>query len=72
MKDSHRKIIYIGKAKKHPITRETVLLYQGRDGRPMTPFLTEQIDHIDTIIVPTEREALLLENTLIKKTSAQI
>jgi excinuclease ABC subunit C len=33
----------------------------------MIPFLIRQIAHIDTIVVPSEKEALLLENTLIKK-----
>ncbi len=33
----------------------------------MVPFLIRQIVHIDTIVVPSEKEALLLENTLIKK-----
>lgn len=66
MKDVDKRIIYIGKAKN---IKQRVKQYfiPGRDGRPMVPFLTEQIDTIDTLIVPTEREALLLENTLIKK-----
>jgi excinuclease ABC subunit C len=66
MKDEAGKILYIGKAKK---LRQRVKQYfqPGRDGRPMVPFLTAQIASIDPIVVPTEKEALLLENTLIKK-----
>ncbi len=44
----------------------SILLSTG-DGRAMVPFLIQQIAHIDTIVVPSEKEALLLENTLIKK-----
>ena len=66
MKDESGKILYIGKAKR---LRQRVKQYfqPGRDGRSMVPFLTAQVDSIDPIVVPTEKEALLLENTLIKK-----
>jgi len=66
MKNSDDRVIYVGKAKNIQ-TRIKQYFIPGRDGRPMVPFLTEQIEHIDTILVPTEREALFLENTLIKK-----
>lgn len=66
MKDREGKIIYIGKAKD---IRARVKQYfiLGRDTRSMIPVLIEQIDNIDTLITPSEKEALLLENTLIKK-----
>jgi len=41
------------------------LLWQGRARHD--PFLVAEIAHIDTLIVPSEKEALLVENTLIKK-----
>lgn len=65
MKDANNKIIYIGKAN---ILKNRIKQYFSlADTRPMIPFLIQQIAHIDTIVVPSEKEALLLENTLIKK-----
>ncbi len=66
MKDALGNVIYVGKAKQ---LKQRIKQYfaQGGDGRPMIPFLVRQIAHIDTIVVPSEKEALLLENTLIKK-----
>ncbi|HSW86609.1 MAG TPA: excinuclease ABC subunit UvrC [Rhabdochlamydiaceae bacterium] len=66
MKDAAGNIIYIGKAKQLK-NRLKQYFSSGGDGRPMVPFLTAQIAHIDTIIVFSEKEALLLENTLIKR-----
>jgi excinuclease ABC subunit C len=66
MKDESGAVIYVGKAKQ---LKKRIKQYfaKGRDERPMVPHLVAQIAHIDTILVPTEKEALLLENTLIKK-----
>jgi len=66
MKDAKGNILYIGKAKS---LKDRVRQYfvPGRDGREMVPYLTKKIFDIETIIVPNEKEALLLENTLIKK-----
>ena len=66
MKDQRGKILYIGKAKR---LRQRVKQYfiPGRDGRSMVPFLTSQVTDIQTIVTFSEKEALLLENTLIKQ-----
>lgn len=66
MKNDKGKILYVGKAKN---LRNRVKQYfiAGRDGRVMVPFLTSQIEKIDTIVVASEKEALILENNLIKK-----
>lgn len=66
MKDNEGKILYVGKAKN---LRNRVKQYfvPGRDGREMVPYLTAQVKEIDTIIVTSEKEALILENNLIKK-----
>lgn len=66
MKDSAGKVIYVGKAKQLKLRVKQYFAISG-DSRPMIPFLTAQVAHIDTIVVPSEKEALLLENTLIKK-----
>lgn len=66
MKNDEREVIYVGKAKN---LKKRIKQYfvPGRDERPMVPFLTAEIASIDTIVVPNEKEALLLENTLIKR-----
>lgn len=66
MKDPEGKVIYVGKAK---VIKKRVKQYfaPGRDTRPMIPLLLKEIASIDTIVVSTEKEALLVENTLIKK-----
>lgn len=66
MKDRKGTILYIGKAKNLRV-RIKQYFAAARDERIMVPFLTTQIEEIDTIIVSTEKEALLLENTLIKR-----
>ena len=66
MKDGMGKILYIGKAKQ---LRQRVKQYfvPGRDGRMMVPFLTCHVKAIETIVTFSEKEALLLENNLIKQ-----
>ncbi len=66
MKNEGGDVIYVGKAKnlKHRLKQ---YFSAGRDGRPMIPFLVAEVCVIDIIAVPSEKEALLLENTLIKK-----
>jgi excinuclease ABC subunit C len=66
MKNSQGKILYVGKAKN---LRQRIKQYflQGRDTRAVIPYLITQIETIDFIIVTSEKEALLLENNLIKK-----
>lgn len=66
MRSQSKAILYIGKAKN---LRQRVKQYfvPGRDGRTMVPLLVSHIADIDTIIVSSEKEALLLENTLIKQ-----
>lgn len=59
-------VLYVGKAKN---LRARVKQYfaPGGDGRVMIPFLIEKVTHIETIVVTSEKEALLLENNLIKE-----
>ena len=64
MKDSQKKIIYIGKAKN---LRKRINSYFTANRSPKTNFLVRNIKNIETIITKTEQEALLLENNLIKK-----
>lgn len=66
MKDSVGIVLYVGKAKN---IRARLKQYFGASGdsREMVPYLTAQVVTIDTIIALTEKDALILENTLIKK-----
>lgn len=66
MKDEAGRILYIGKAKNLK-SRLRQYFVPGRDGRLMVPYLTSHIEEVDTIVVTSEKEALLLENNLIKK-----
>lgn len=66
MRNQRGEILYIGKAK-NLNQRVKQYFVPGRDGRMMVPFLTSQVKTIDTIITFSEKEALLLENNLIKK-----
>lgn len=66
MKDSKDHVIYVGKAKNLRV-RLRQYFDKDSDKRAMIPFLISKIAKIDTIITPSDREALLLENNLIKK-----
>lgn len=66
MKNRRGDILYVGKANNLK-ARIKQYFAPGRDGRPMVPFLIAEVHSIDIIVVPSEKEALLLENTLIKK-----
>lgn len=66
MKNSAGIVIYVGKAKQ--LKRRVKQYFSKKpDNRPMIPFLLGEIVSIETIVVETEKEALLVENTLIKK-----
>lgn len=65
MKDIAGKFIYVGKARD---LRSRLRNYVGGgDTRPMIPFLVSRIQDIEWILTDTEKEALILENTLIKE-----
>jgi excinuclease ABC subunit C len=66
MKSRDGSVLYVGKAKN---LKQRVKQYfvPGRDGRFMIPFLVAKVHEIETILVLSEKEALLLENTLIKE-----
>ena len=64
-KSARGRVLYVGKANN---LRARVRQYlSGQDGRIMVPFLVRDAHSIDVVLTTTEKEALLLENTLIKK-----
>ena len=65
MKDEKGGVIYVGKAKN---LRSRIRNYfQGTDSRAMVPFLVSRVRDLDFVVTNTEKEAFLLENTLIKE-----
>jgi excinuclease ABC subunit C len=63
--DARDVVIYVGKARN---LRARVRQYlRGADGRPQIPFLMRAARDVVITEVGTEKEALILENTLIKK-----
>ena len=66
MLDKKNSAIYIGKAKN---IRKRVRSYFGGavDSRPLAKFFIPQVIKIDYLVTDTEKEALILENNLIKK-----
>lgn len=65
MKDEDNQVLYVGKAKN--LKKRLKQYFTLQDQRAVIPYLIEKVCFIETIIVNTEKEALLLENTLIKK-----
>jgi excinuclease ABC subunit C len=65
-KDSAGQVLYVGKAKR---LRQRVRHYFASEytGSPTTRALVRLIADLDTIVVPSEPQALLLENNLIKE-----
>ena len=66
MKDRGEQVLYIGKAKNLRARLKQYFAVNG-DSREMVPFLTAQVETIDTIVALTEKDALILENNLIKR-----
>ncbi len=63
---SDEKVLYVGKAKQLRSRLRSYFSAAG-DGRLQIPLLMEKVARIEIIVTDTEKEALLLENTLIKK-----
>jgi len=64
-KDARGKVVYVGKAG-HLRQRVRAYLRPEGDGRAMIPHLVERIADVETITTGNEKEALLLEDTLVK------
>jgi excinuclease ABC subunit C len=66
LKDRNGKVLYVGKAKS---LRSRVRAYfrENGDGRMQVRFLMKRVRDFDTLIARSEKEALILENNLIKQ-----
>ncbi len=65
MKDAQGKIIYVGKA--NDLKSRIGSYFTGKDTRPMAPFLMSRVKDIEFLTTATPKEALILENNLIKQ-----
>ncbi len=66
MMDASGKVIYVGKAKKLK-NRVSQYFQDSASHSGKTRQMVSQVDHFDTIFVSSEFEALVLENSLIKR-----
>ncbi len=66
MMDKTGKVIYVGKAKKLK-NRVSQYFQDNTSHNTKTKLMVSQVDHFDTIFVSSEFEALILENSLIKR-----
>ena len=67
MKDRAGEIVYVGKAVNLRARVAQYFQAQSSDTRRFIPFLEELVFDIEVMITPSEKDALLLENELIKK-----
>jgi len=65
MRDEQGKVIYVGKA--NDLKSRIASYFTGKDTRPMAPFLMARVNDIEFITTTTGKEALILENNLIKQ-----
>lgn len=66
MKDVKHKVIYVGKAKNLK-NRVRSYFQKNTGGRLYTEYLVRRVADIDFVLTETEKEALILENNLIKQ-----
>jgi excinuclease ABC subunit C len=65
MLDKKGNVIYVGKAK--DLKKRVGSYFKGKDSRAMVPFLVSRTSDLEFMVTKTEKEALILENNLIKK-----
>lgn len=65
-KSARGKVLYVGKAQSLR-TRVRSYLRAGGDGRPRMPTMIEQAADVEVVLTPSVKDALLLENELIKR-----
>lgn len=65
-KSARGKVLYVGKAQSLR-TRVRSYLHAGGDGRPRMAHLVDRIAGVEVVVTPSVKDALLLENELIKR-----
>jgi excinuclease ABC subunit C len=65
MRDERGKVIYVGKAK--DLRARVRAYFHSPDGRCQVEFLVRRVADIETLVTSSDKEALILENNLIKQ-----
>lgn len=65
MRDRGGKVVYVGKAK--DLRARVRAYWRGGDGRSQIAFLMRRAADVETLVTANEKEALILENNLIKQ-----
>ena len=65
MRDRAGKVIYVGKAK--DLRARVRAYFRSGDGRSQIQFLLRRVGDVETLVTTNEKEALILENNLIKQ-----
>jgi excinuclease ABC subunit C len=65
LKDKHGKVIYVGKAKN--LRNRVRQYFRGGDDRSQVRFLMQRVSDLETLVTANDKEALILENNLIKQ-----
>jgi excinuclease ABC subunit C len=65
LRDRHGKVIYVGKARS--LRTRVRIYFRGGDERSQVAFLIQRVADFDCLVTATEKEALILENNLIKQ-----
>ncbi|HEX9452810.1 MAG TPA: GIY-YIG nuclease family protein, partial [Candidatus Binatia bacterium] len=65
MRDKSAKVIYVGKAK--DLRARVRGYFNAPDGRSQIEFLVRRVEDIDMLVTSNDKEALILENNLIKQ-----
>ena len=66
-KDKHGAVLYVGKAKSLRSRVRSYFQDGGSDVRAFIPFLRRHATDLETVVTATEKEAAILENSLIKE-----
>src|SRR5258708_29230945 len=67
MKDKTGAVVYVGKAVNLRARVEQYFQAASSDTRAFIPFLEDLLGDVEVVITPSEKDAVLLENELIKK-----
>ena len=65
MRDKTGKVIYVGKAK--DVRARVRAYFNNSDERSQIQFLLRRVDDVETLVTGNDKEALILENNLIKQ-----
>jgi excinuclease ABC subunit C len=65
--DKKGEVLYVGKAKSLRSRVRSYFQEGGTDTRAFVPFLQKRIGDLETLVTATEKEAAILENSLIKE-----